>query len=64
MSLAEQIGIGVTGFASSLSSSVGMIAVIVIAVISVAIVGFIVLLMIKLSKSRDTSNSILVSKQF
>src|SRR3990167_2235338 len=41
-----------------------MIAVIVIAVISVAIVGFIVLLMMKLSKSRDTANSILVSKQF
>ena len=41
-----------------------MIAVIVIAVVTVGIAVFIILIVMKLSKSRDTANSILVSKQF
>jgi hypothetical protein len=41
-----------------------MIAVIVIAVVTVSIIGVIVLIFMKLSKSRDVANANLVTKQF
>ena len=46
MSLAEEIGIGVTGFASSLSSSVGMIAVVVF-LLAMGFVGLIVYILVR-----------------
>ena len=68
----EEIVITIAGYQKEQNESIqakqdetnNMIAIIVIAVTTVSVIGVIVLIMMKYSKSKDTANSIFVTKQF